>query len=321
LSEGAGRHRPDKHKRKHLKRIRIRRNDIVLPPRSPSPKLSGLRRPLLLGLRHSPPSSRSRRPSLAPISLSIIFSTPGRWDHVPALSLRAFHSRRACDAEAGRCSSPCSPADTFSTSRPPASGGTLSEPGKDEERRTVDLTSDSRLLSMIGMDGEAVKMVRSVEFWRMAILWTLSLLYSYLLLVLKGACFFLPGHHQLQSYSCSFSRAPTGPKPICVITGATSGLGAAAAKALTAKGFCVVLVGRSPHLLSKIVERITEQVKDAQLKEFIVDMSSIRSIMEFKSSLEQWLSDSNLHPSIQLLINNAGILARSYRVSADGYDQ
>ncbi|VFQ81046.1 unnamed protein product [Cuscuta campestris] len=50
-------------------------------------------------------------------------------------------------------------------------------------------------------------------------------------------------------------------------------------------------------------------------------MTSFESIVKFKRSLKQWLLDSNLHPSIQLLINNAGILATTSRITSEGYDQ
>lgn len=69
------------------------------------------------------------------------------------------------------------------------------------------------------------------------------------------------------------------------------------------------------------MQKIKQQQSDACLDAFQVDLSSIHSVVKFESSLKQWLLDSNLHPSIQLLINNAGILAKSCRVTADGFDQ
>lgn len=69
------------------------------------------------------------------------------------------------------------------------------------------------------------------------------------------------------------------------------------------------------------MERIKKQNKDAQLKAFELDLSSFNSILKFKCSLEKWLSGSDMHPSIQLLINNAGILATSNRLTTGGYDQ
>ncbi|KAJ6297800.1 hypothetical protein OIU76_018997 [Salix suchowensis] len=110
-------------------------------------------------------------------------------------------------------------------------------------------------------------------------------------------------------------------KPICVITGATSGIGAAAACDLSKEGFYVVLVGRSSQLLSKMIEWIHKQNKDARVEAFEVDLSSFQSILKFKDSLEKWLLDSDMHVSIQLLINNAGMLAASHRLTEEGYDQ
>ncbi|CAA6671722.1 unnamed protein product [Spirodela intermedia] len=172
------------------------------------------------------------------------------------------------------------------------------------------------------MDWEAMEMVCSVDFWRMAVLWTLSLLYSYVLLMLKEPLSFFRRRPCRLSYTPHLGSRLRGlGKPICIITGGTSGLGAAAARSLAGKGYCVVLAGRSPQLLSKIVDEIMEQVEDAEVEAFVVDLSSTQSIMKFKSALEQWLSDSGSHFSVQLLINNAGILAATHRLTADGYDQ
>ena len=73
--------------------------------------------------------------------------------------------------------------------------------------------------------------------------------------------------------------------------------------------------------LWQTLKEIKNKNKDAQLKSFEADMSSFESIFTFKNSLEQWLSDSALHPSIQVLVNNAGILATSSRPTIDGYDR
>lgn len=74
-------------------------------------------------------------------------------------------------------------------------------------------------------------------------------------------------------------------------------------------------------VLWQIVEEIKSQNKDAHLKVFQVDISSFQSILNFKGCLQRWLLDSNMDSSIQLLINNAGILATSCRFTAEGYDQ
>ncbi|CAM0951061.1 unnamed protein product [Alopecurus aequalis] len=159
------------------------------------------------------------------------------------------------------------------------------------------------------MDREALRMVCSPEFWRMGVLWTLSLLHSYLLLFLRGRT------------ATSRRRRDVGVRSICVVTGATSGLGRAAASALAREGYHVVLAGRSAQLLSETAQEIRRQQPDSCLEAFQVDLSSYKSIKKFGTSLNQWIRDSNLEPSIQLLINNAGMLAKSHRVTEDGIDE
>ncbi|KAA3485193.1 dehydrogenase/reductase SDR family member on chromosome X isoform X1 [Gossypium australe] len=163
---------------------------------------------------------------------------------------------------------------------------------------------------------EALRFAASISFWRMAVFWIISLFISYFQLHTNWIF-----SRRLQSYPRCHPPISESPTPVCIITGATSGLGAAAAHALSREGFFVVLVGRSSHLLSKIMTEIKTQNKDAHVKAFVVDLASFQSILEFKSSLQQWLLDCKLHCSLQLLINNAGILATSSRTTPEGYDQ
>lgn len=80
-------------------------------------------------------------------------------------------------------------------------------------------------------------------------------------------------------------------------------------------------VGRSSQMLDQRIEEIKQKQRNAHLNAFQVDMASVSSIVEFRRSLDQWLQDNNLHRSVQLLINNAGLLAASSRVTTDGFDQ
>ncbi|KOM41412.1 hypothetical protein LR48_Vigan04g161000 [Vigna angularis] len=165
----------------------------------------------------------------------------------------------------------------------------------------------------------------------MALLWSFSVLFSYYRLfkaslsqwlvfkpVILDKCPFFS--QKLVSYP-RCSPFTSNFRPVCVVTGATSGLGLAAAYKLSKEGYVVAIVGRSQQLLSETIRKIKDSNEDAHLKAFQVDMSSIESIIKFKMSLRQWLLDSDLHCSLQLLINNAGILATSPRVTAEGYDQ
>ncbi|CAH8265876.1 unnamed protein product [Arabidopsis lyrata] len=161
---------------------------------------------------------------------------------------------------------------------------------------------------------EALRFICSSNFWRMALFWNIALLFSYFQLLKKSI-------FGSKSSSSSCSKSNHSHTPICVITGATSGLGKATAFALSRKGFYVVLVGRSSHLLSKTLSDIKRQNENAQLKAFEVDISSFQSVFKFRNSLEQWLLDSDFHSSVQLLVNNAGILATSSRPTIEGFDR
>ncbi|CAH2072642.1 unnamed protein product [Thlaspi arvense] len=162
---------------------------------------------------------------------------------------------------------------------------------------------------------EAFRFVWSCNMWTMCI-WSIALVSSYLQL-LRARIFDSKSTPTFGSTDLKNGSS----RPICVITGATSGLGKATAFALAEKGFHLVLVGRSSQLLSETLKEIKSKHKDSQLKTFEVDMSCFESIFKFKNSLEQWLSDAELHPSIQLLVNNAGIMATSRRPTIEGYDR
>ncbi|KAF8090199.1 hypothetical protein N665_0483s0037 [Sinapis alba] len=164
---------------------------------------------------------------------------------------------------------------------------------------------------------EALRFVWSPSSWNM-FLWGIALYSSYFKL-LRASIFGSKSTPNSSSIDPKIGSSTS--RPICVITGPTSGIGKATAFALAEKGFHVVLVGRSPQLLSETLKEIKSKNKDAQLKSFEVDMSCFQSIFKFKDSLKQWLSDENLHPSIQLLVNNAGIMAVSSRPLNNGYDR
>ncbi|KAG2634617.1 dehydrogenase/reductase SDR family member on chromosome X-like [Panicum virgatum] len=163
------------------------------------------------------------------------------------------------------------------------------------------------------MDREALRMVCSPQFWRMAVLWAMSLLHSYCLVFLRGRAAAAPRRRR--------TRPGAGRRPICVVTGATSGLGRAAAAALAREGYHVVLAGRSMQLLYETVQEIQRQQPDARLEAFQLDLASYKSIEKFGTSLKQWIQETSSEPAVQLLINNAGILAKSHRVTGDGLDE
>ncbi|KAG5583992.1 hypothetical protein H5410_044426 [Solanum commersonii] len=86
---------------------------------------------------------------------------------------------------------------------------------------------------------EALIFLCKGQFWRMAVFWTVSLILSYLQLFSQTR---LSRKSKLFDRCSSISSSAIR-KPICIITGATSGLGAAVSYALAKEGYCVILGG------------------------------------------------------------------------------
>ena len=73
--------------------------------------------------------------------------------------------------------------------------------------------------------------------------------------------------------------------------------------------------------MKQTVQEIQRQQPDARLEAFQLDLASYKSIEKFGTSLKQWIQETSSAPAVQLLINNAGILAKSHRVTGDGIDE
>ncbi|KAJ4797875.1 NAD(P)-binding Rossmann-fold superfamily protein [Rhynchospora pubera] len=159
----------------------------------------------------------------------------------------------------------------------------------------------------------AFGMVFSWQLWRMALLWTGSILFSRLLLVFSSSTRTWP--------RVTGATSGSGSGRICVVTGATSGLGKAAAIQLARQHYHLILAGRNPDLLIQTAQEIKELRLNCLVEPIQLDLSSYISIKNFQLSLKQRLSDLGFHHSIQLLVNNAGILANSFRETPDGFDE
>lgn len=99
-----------------------------------------------------------------------------------------------------------------------------------------------------------------------------------------------------------------------VVTG-TGGIGYEDALALVRAGASVVLAGRSPQKGAEAVARIRQAVPGALVRFGEVDLASLGSIAEFAERL------ASEQPSLDLLINNAGVMAPPQRkATSDGFE-
>ncbi|MDF2775634.1 MAG: hypothetical protein K0S86_5135 [Geminicoccaceae bacterium] len=99
---------------------------------------------------------------------------------------------------------------------------------------------------------------------------------------------------------------------VCVVTGATRGIGRATARGLAALGADVVLVGRDQQLLDDAIAEINRASGSERVASLRMDLASMRSIRQGAAELtRRW-------PAIHVLVNNAGVNAKRRAVTVDG---
>ncbi len=98
----------------------------------------------------------------------------------------------------------------------------------------------------------------------------------------------------------------------CVVTGANSGLGLAAARGLAERGAEVVLACRHAGRGEAALESLRRDTGNTRLRLELVDMSSLASVRSFVSRLKG--------RALDVLIHNAGVLPRQRQLTADGLE-
>jgi NAD(P)-dependent dehydrogenase (short-subunit alcohol dehydrogenase family) len=101
---------------------------------------------------------------------------------------------------------------------------------------------------------------------------------------------------------------------VAVVTGANSGLGTATARALVEAGATVVLACRSMTKGERAAAAIRADVPGAEPELRELDLADLSSVEAFAERFE------TEHDRLDLLINNAGVMAPPRRLTVDGFE-
>ncbi len=101
---------------------------------------------------------------------------------------------------------------------------------------------------------------------------------------------------------------------VIIITGANSGLGLESTKALAAKNATIVMACRNLDKAEKAKDSILAQQPDADLQVMELDNASLASIRTFTENFK------GTHSRLDLLMNNAGVMAIPRSETQDGFE-
>jgi len=101
---------------------------------------------------------------------------------------------------------------------------------------------------------------------------------------------------------------------ICLITGATDGIGKATALKLALQGYKVVITGRNRDKIQDVIKKISGIYKNARLDFIQADLSDISQVETLIETIKSRYS------KLDVLINNAGVVTPRYKLTRDGLE-
>ena len=107
---------------------------------------------------------------------------------------------------------------------------------------------------------------------------------------------------------------PSMQDKICLVTGATSGIGLVTAQVLAQHGATVLLVGRNPARTEETVRRLQRETGNVQVACVIADLSAQAQVRRLADEVR------DRYPRLDVLLNNAGALFARRETSADGLE-
>ncbi len=101
---------------------------------------------------------------------------------------------------------------------------------------------------------------------------------------------------------------------VAIVTGANSGIGYETAKALAAKGATVVMACRNLEKANAAADKIRQEVPEAKLTVMKLDLADLASVRAFTEAFRA------KYDTLELLINNAGIMIPPLTKTKDGFE-
>ncbi len=101
---------------------------------------------------------------------------------------------------------------------------------------------------------------------------------------------------------------------VCLITGATSGIGLESARALARQGASVVLVGRNEDRGKAALAEVRRTEPEAKLELMLADFTRLDTVHQLAADFQSRYS------RLDVLLNNAGLIIDRRKVTPDGFE-
>jgi retinol dehydrogenase 12 len=101
---------------------------------------------------------------------------------------------------------------------------------------------------------------------------------------------------------------------VCVVTGATSGIGLVTAQALARDGATVIVVARNPERGAATIRRLQQETGNSAVELMIADLSVQAQVRQLANEVQRRFAH------LDVLINNAGALFGQRQMTAEGIE-
>ena len=102
---------------------------------------------------------------------------------------------------------------------------------------------------------------------------------------------------------------------VCLVTGATNGIGKATALALAKMGATVVIVGRNPAKCAEVTSEIGKMTGNKSVEALIADLSIMAEVRQAADHFKA------RHRTLHVLVNNVGAAFGKRQVTTEGFER